>query len=48
MNRILRILTYLLVLAIGLAAGLGLALYLQLVISNADIIYPAACCTVWA
>ena len=41
MNRTLRILTYLLVLAVGMAAGLGLALYLQLLISNADMIYPA-------
>ena len=48
MNRTLRTLTYLLVLAIGMAAGLGLALYLQLLISNADMIYPTAYCIVWA
>ena len=41
MNRILRSMTYLLVLAIGVATGLGLALYLQMQVLQMDIIYPA-------
>ena len=47
MNLYLRTLTYLLVLAIGLAAGLGIALWIQTAAFSAESVWPASLPQVW-